>query len=114
MPCNLLSITTFCQALYFAKPKMQKHARSKCACSPLLRAGFFIFCLSPRKLKAVQIKVYCFEQQKNGEAFGVRLSWQLLSPSLSFIKLKGKAAPVPQHSKISPIFLSSDLCTGFK
>jgi hypothetical protein len=55
----------------------------------------------------VQIKVYFFEQLKNGEAFGVRLSWQPLSPTLSFIQVEGKAAPVPQHSKISTIFLSS-------
>jgi hypothetical protein len=43
--------------------------------------------------------------KKNGEAFGVRLSWQPLSPTLLFLKLKGKAAPVPQHSRISLNFL---------
>jgi hypothetical protein len=52
----------------------------------------------------VQIKVYCFEELKNGEAFGVRLSWQPLSPMFHYFNLKGKAAPVPQHSKISQSF----------
>jgi hypothetical protein len=59
----------------------------------------------------VQIAVNSFEQLKNGEAFGVRLPWQPLSPTLLFFKLEGKAAPVPSHSKSFPIFSSSYLCT---
>jgi hypothetical protein len=55
-------------------------------------------------------EVYCFEKPKNWETFGVRLSWQPLSPTLLFFKLEGKAAPVPQHSKICRNYNNPDLC----
>ena len=49
--------------------------------------------------KAVQIKVYRYEQPKNSEAIGVRWLDTAFTHSLSF-QIEGESCVKPQHSKI--------------
>jgi predicted nuclease of restriction endonuclease-like (RecB) superfamily len=95
----------FYERAALSKQKQKLLAKSRSEAEQQTTIGFI-------KDPFVLIKVYFFEQLKNGEAFGVRLSWQPLSPTL-VISQEGESCARAAALQNIPKFSGSDLCTRF-